>query len=77
MRRAERRIGELIRQGQAEGTVRRRGQSRGDSAKNKLSPTSFGITPDDLQGNGAGIYQMTDDVTPDQFEAGLAEAKGV
>lgn len=71
VRRAERRIGELIREGQAEGTVLRRGE-KADLRNSKISPTKvFG-------GNGSdafNTYAVTDGVSSEEFEEGLAEAK--
>lgn len=84
VRRAERGVGVAIRKGQAEGTVRRRGQvavranqygQAGKSVDNRISsPTDF-VPADDLTGNGAGIYDLTDGVTDEQFETAVSEAK--
>jgi hypothetical protein len=83
VRRAERGIGVAIRRGQAEGTIKRRGQGggqpprgarpRGDTSLS--SPTDF-ATHGELHGNSSdGIYDMTDDVTDEQFEDAIGEAK--
>lgn len=40
----------------------------------KPGPTDF-VSQHELSSNGAGIYHLTDGVTDDQFEAGIAEAK--
>lgn len=83
VRRAERGIGVAIRKGQAAGDIRTRrdGGPRphenlpGGSRKvSKPGPTDF-ATEDELYGNGAGIYQLTDNVSEQEFEAALAEAK--
>lgn len=84
MRRAERGVGVAIREGQDEGTVRRSGQveSRsnqygkvGNSVDNSISSTKEFASNQDLSGNGTGIYAMTDDVSEEQFQEALAEAK--
>lgn len=79
VRRAERGIGMAIRKGQQSGEIRRRGQGSRDGqlpADNRRlpSPTDF-ATGDELSGNGAGIYHMTDGVSDEEFEAVLAEAR--
>jgi hypothetical protein len=79
VRRAERRIGELIREGQDRGEIRRVGEGSRDhdqpSAVNRrLSPSSFASSTE-LSGNGVGIYAMTDDVSSDEFEEALEGAK--
>jgi hypothetical protein len=77
VRRAERGVGLAIRKGQAEGTIR----SRGDDTRTDLSghntlvsPTAF-VPHDELVGNGAGIYHLTDGVTDEQFDGALTQAK--
>jgi len=78
VRRAERGIGEAIRRGQQAGEVRSRGQSRvtRQPGNNRLvaSPTDF-ATEDELTGNGAGIYHLTDGVGAGDFEDALDQAK--
>jgi hypothetical protein len=89
VRRAERCIGLGIRQGQAEGSVakpgaigapppnRSTGQVHGGRRDNTTSirlVTEFAPFSE-LSGNQAGIYAMTDDVTDEQFEQAIEEAK--
>lgn len=87
VRRAERGLGVGIREGQADGTIRKRGEPENRSnqygpakqlQEKKSSPTDF-ATPSELNGNGAGvgngIYDLADNVTDEQFEEALAEAK--
>lgn len=88
VRRAERCIGLGIRQGQAEGRIARRGEQGrnpppggqvgtiGETRINSFSskPTDY-AAGHELSSNGAGIYAMTDDVTDDEFEEAIAEAK--
>jgi hypothetical protein len=78
VRRAERGIGVAIRRGQQSGEIRRQGQSRlaRQPGTNRLvaSPTDF-ATEDELRGNGAGIYHLTDGVSDEAFEEALGEAK--
>lgn len=92
VRRAEYALGKAIRKGQEEGTVRRTGERGPQSEYerngvaitpdevdnpnwSKASPRDF-AEPVELHGNGAGIYHMSDNVEPEQFDAALAEAKG-
>ena len=72
VRRAERGIGVAIRRGQEKGEI----AARGNPAINrfKTSPTDF-ATDQDLSGNGAGIYAMTDGVDDEAFEEAITEAK--
>jgi hypothetical protein len=78
IRRAERGIGVAIRRGQQDGEIRSRGQSRvvHQPGNNGLvaSPTDF-ATEDELTGNRAGIYHLTDGVPEEMFEQVLAAAK--
>lgn len=85
VRRAERGIGLAIRKGQEVGEIRRQGERATvrnqygsaapvDNANSKPGPSDF-VSWDELRGNDAGIYHLTDGVTDDQFEAGLVEAK--
>jgi hypothetical protein len=73
VRRAERGIGVAIRRGQQAGAIRRQGQGRGYTQQ-LPKPTDF-ASHDELMGNQAGIYDMTDDVTDGDFEAALTDAK--
>lgn len=86
VRRAERGIGVAIRLGQERGEIRARGErvhranQHGESAEQghnrNSSPSPYDYaSPDELHGNGAGIYHMTDDVTDDVFEEAIEEAK--
>ncbi|GAC81659.1 hypothetical protein SAMN04488550_4189 [Gordonia malaquae] len=84
VRRAERGLGVAIREGQARGEIEtaREGKVRGaatrdhrvDNTMIKPKPTDFADT-NELSGNGAGIYSLTDNVSDDQFEEALTEAK--
>ncbi|UEA61363.1 hypothetical protein LK459_11430 [Gordonia otitidis] len=85
-RRAERGLGVAIREGQERGEVRRKGQVEnrsnqhgrvGESVDNTISskPTDY-ASQEELSGNmGSGIYTMTDNVSDDQFEEAVTEAK--
>jgi hypothetical protein len=73
VRRAERGIGVAIRRGQETGKVRRQGQGRGHTQQ-LPKPTDF-ASHDELMGNQAGIYDMTDGVSDEEFEDAVAEAK--
>lgn len=76
VRRAERRIGQLIREGQEAGAIRSRATSArkqpGDSGL--ISPTEI-VPEHELGGNGGGIYAMTDGVSDEEFEDAIDEAK--
>ena len=87
VRRCERRIGELIREGQAEGTILKPGEQLRRSCSPVTGehvvkrPIDF-LTRSELSGDGAkqagtgqGIYALTDGSTPDDFERALATAK--
>jgi hypothetical protein len=82
VRRAERCIGLAIRKGQSEGTIAgkdagpavRVAKQSGDTTLLKPRPSDF-ASPHELSSNGAGIYQMTDDVTDEQFEDVIEEAR--
>ncbi|MFC9768369.1 hypothetical protein [Rhodococcus jostii] len=87
VRRAERGVGVGIREGQANGDIRKRGETESranqhGSAKQrqnkKSSPTDY-ASASELNGNssrdGNGIYDMTDNVTDEQFEEALGEAR--
>jgi hypothetical protein len=78
VRRTERALGLLIREGQERGEILSKGKKSpvtGDLKKS--SPTDF-ATPSELTGAnkpGEGIYAMTDGVSDDQFAEALAEAR--
>lgn len=78
VRRAERGIGVAIRRGQEDGTIRRQGQSRithqPGNTELVASPTDY-ATGDELGGNDAGIYHLTDDVSDEVFEDAVEEAR--
>lgn len=89
VRRAERGIGVAIRRGQEAGEIETWGESHSRAGRTaraaqlgntekpvptKPRPLDY-ASPDELSGNGAGIYQMTDGVPDEAFEAGLADAK--
>jgi hypothetical protein len=83
IRRAERGIGVCIRKGQETGEILRRGQvhhhgnqwTGGDSTErtnsNRRSPLDY-VTPGPER---AGVYAVTDDVTDEQFEEAITQAK--
>jgi hypothetical protein len=87
VRRAERGIGVAIRRGQEAGEIRRTGQHAGNqySTGSGDNPPSSDLPPAPTAfakahelsggGGGVGIYDLTDDVTDDDFEAALLEAK--
>lgn len=77
VRRAEFALGKAIRAGQEAGTVATKGQRRtgaGHVDNTTCLPTDL-ATQDELSGNGAGIYHMSDNVTPEEFEVALSEAR--
>jgi hypothetical protein len=86
VRRAERCIGLGIRQGQADGAIRDRGDNetiynpstglrdRVVGTIPKASPTDF-ASHAELSNHAGGIYALTDDVTDEQFEQAVEEAK--
>lgn len=79
VRRAERGLGLAIRKGQEEGTVNVRGVRKdwleARHVKTILpSPSDF-ATPGELSGNESGIYAMTDNVSDDDFEQAIEDAK--
>jgi hypothetical protein len=84
VRRAERGIGLAIRNGQEAGEIKKRGQHTGnqytrgkhDDNRNSIQrPVTDFASADELTGNNAGIYHLTDGVTDDQFEEALADAR--
>ena len=85
VRRAESGMGVAIRLGQERGEIRARGErivvanQHGsaepvDNRNSKPSPYDY-ASPDELHGNGAGIYHMVDGVTSEMFEEAIEEAK--
>ncbi|HEY5201639.1 MAG TPA: hypothetical protein VIJ31_12115 [Acidothermaceae bacterium] len=78
VRRAERGVGVAIREGQSAGEIRKHGQRKGVFTESEDSPRA---RPEDfagkteLYGNGAGIYDLIDDVSDERFEEALTEAK--
>lgn len=88
VRRAERRIGELIREGQAAGEIRSRGEHvgnqytgnqhsvgrNGGGASSKPSPSDF-APRHDLSSSNGGIYDMADNVTEEEFEKAIEQGK--
>ncbi|MDO3126529.1 hypothetical protein P5V43_05375 [Mycobacteroides abscessus subsp. bolletii] len=85
VRRAERGLGVAIRAGQERGEILARGERRtsanqfgvnGNTVSTKSSPTDF-ASRDELTGcNSDGIYGMTDDVSDEQFDQAIIEARG-
>lgn len=80
-RRWERALGVAIREGQARGEIVRRGDNRhtglggADSATLKASPREYASKNDLSPGSGqAGVYDLADNVTDEQFESALEEA---
>lgn len=77
VRRAERGLGVAIREGQARGEIRSRGQRADENMDTpRSSPTDY-AKGSDLVGSGSqpGYYDLSDGVSDDQFEEALAEAK--
>lgn len=79
VRRAERGLGLAIRKGQAEGTVSRVGDKGHrsaalDKSSSKVRAKDYASNAE-LSGNGAGIYDMTDDVDDDTFERAISVAR--
>ena len=85
VRRAERGVGVAIRKGQENGTVATPSQMKSKAAQiargtyqlhnNELVKPSDLVGAHDLTMNGAGIYHLTDDVSDDEFEDAVTEAK--
>lgn len=76
VRRAERGLGLAIRRGQEAGEVTRRGPTTGASVYQTDVRRLAEIVPEhEWKGNGAGIRDLTDDVTDEQFEQAIEEAK--
>lgn len=78
VRRSERTLGLSIREGQSRGDIRRHGEGSHESQlpvdSRKLSPSEF-AKESELMGNGAGIYQLADDVTDEHFEEAIVRAQ--
>lgn len=81
VRRTERALGQAIRDGQERGEIRGRGQgaatppgARNRSDQHLASPRDF-ASMDELIGNGAGIYDLADGVSDEQFEVALEVAR--
>ncbi len=87
VRRAERGVGKAIRHGQETGTVAKQGDIGGvgsggeaataarKSAQHDLARPSDFASPAELNGDAAGIYALTDNVSNEQSEEAIAEAK--
>lgn len=86
VRRAERLVGVAIRKGQAEGTITSRGsgrRGRGLIADTAISPPSPYDYADHTTlygdgtaaGGGNGVYALADDVTDEQFDQAIEQAK--
>lgn len=79
-RRCEYELGKAIRRGQADGTIRRVGDDcRTDlvvrnNFVEKASPSDF-ATKQELSGNKAGIYDLVDGITDEEFVEALTEAR--
>lgn len=77
VRRWERALGAAIREGQERGEIRSNGQREGASSPGVSSPADY-ASHNDLNGRGGskpGIYALTDNATPEQFEDALTEAR--
>ena len=84
---AERAVGLAIRKGQSEGTVETKSQasSRGAAIRDGRAHTTDMPKPTDFAGKGelvarndgrrAGIYEITDGISDEQFEEAITEAK--
>lgn len=79
VRRAERGLGVCIRRGQAEGTVAKKGDHKGNqhTGGRSVDDTSSKVTPSEYVTGyeRVEVYAMTDDVTDEQFEEAIAEAR--
>jgi hypothetical protein len=78
VRRAERRIGELVREGQDLGEIRRRGDGGGDPRYVDPHRKQMRISPTEFFPNGQAAhetYTITDDVSAEEFEVALGQAK--
>lgn len=85
VRRSERALGQAIRGGQERGEIRTRGEREtvanqyasavpSINQNSTSAPTDFAASHE-LYGNGAGIYDMTDDVTDAEFDEALTRAQ--
>jgi len=83
VRRSERALGVAIRKGQDAGEIASKGQREvygnqhvsGQIVNSDLSRPSDFARKDELTNTSGGIYDMTDDVTDEEFETVLTEAK--
>jgi hypothetical protein len=86
VRRAERGLGLAIRKGQESGEIATSHEAKvyaGKTRQRKVDNSPLDrprlasdiVGQDQLTGNGAGIYHMTDGVTDEQFEEAITEAK--
>lgn len=78
VRRTERALGVAIRRGQEEGVIRNKGQYPRDGVSNADFPSPYSFAPKSELAPGnhqAGVYDLTDDVSDDQFEEAITEAK--
>jgi hypothetical protein len=74
-RRADRALGQLIRAGQRNGTIRTRGVTPRSEGWNAASPATFLGTGQTSRKSLQGIYDMCDEVDDLRFEKALAEAR--
>jgi len=78
VRRAERLVGVAIRKGQAEGTITTKGVSKFVGTTNLASPYDY-ADHTTLYGDGTlggnGVYALADDVTDEQFDQAIEQAK--
>lgn len=75
VRRAERRIGELIREGQAEGTIRGNGQRSSEAVHDDYSLSVTEAAGVNFRSQVTAMYDLVDDVPEEAFEEAIAEAK--
>lgn len=80
VRRWERALGTAIREGQERGEIQGRGVSEGRKFGDRTSlpsPTDYASSKAELHGDkrSPGIYALTDNATPEQFEDALTEAR--
>lgn len=77
VRRAERALGVAVRSEQQNGTILPHGVRRDRPGQHRDGNTILTdiVSNDEWRGNGAGIKHLTDDVTDEDFEEVIAEAK--
>ncbi|KGJ72721.1 hypothetical protein GY21_13515 [Cryobacterium roopkundense] len=81
VRRSERALGLAIREGQFRGEITRRGQGGGvgpgatSRSDHDLARVTDFASINELSGNSAGIYDLTDHVTEEEFEVSLSIAR--